>query len=50
MDKINLKCAGLAGLSGLMLTAGFSPNGLDWIAWASLIPLFICEFRDDPTE
>lgn len=39
MNRINLKDAGLSGLSGLMLTASFSPIGLDWIAWISLIPL-----------
>ncbi len=39
MSGINLKDAGLSGLSGLMLTASFSPIDLDWIAWISLIPL-----------
>ncbi|UCH00751.1 MAG: apolipoprotein N-acyltransferase [Deltaproteobacteria bacterium] len=41
MNGINLKDAGLAGLSGLILTASFSPIGLDWIAWISLIPLLV---------
>lgn len=31
----------LAGLSGLMLTASFSPINLDWMAWISLLPLLI---------
>ena len=41
MTKISLKDAGLAGLSGLMLTASFSPIDLDWMAWVSLIPLLM---------
>ena len=41
MNRISLKDAGLAGLSGLMLTASFSPIDLDWIAWISLIPLLM---------
>ena len=41
MNRISLRDAGLAGLSGLMLTASFSPIDLDWIAWISLIPLLV---------
>ncbi|RLB25290.1 MAG: apolipoprotein N-acyltransferase, partial [Deltaproteobacteria bacterium] len=41
MNRISLKDAGLAGLSGLMLTASFSPIDFDWIAWISLIPLLM---------
>jgi len=50
MKGISLKYAGLAGLSGLMLTAGFSPTGMDWIAWISLIPLFICLEDKSPLD
>jgi len=38
---INIKNVLLAGLSGLMLTATFTPIALDWIAWISFIPLLI---------
>ena len=41
MTNSSLKNAGLAGLSGLMLTASFSPIDLNWIAWISLVPLLI---------
>jgi len=41
MNTISVKDAGLAGLSGLMLTACFSPVDLDWMAWIALIPLLI---------
>ncbi len=41
MTKISLKNAGLAGLSGLMLTASFPPININWIAWISLLPLLI---------
>ncbi len=41
MTNSSLKNACLAGLSGLMLTASFSPIDLNWIAWISLIPLLI---------
>ena len=41
MSKIRPKDAGLAGLSGLMLTACFPPIDLHWIAWIALIPLLM---------
>jgi apolipoprotein N-acyltransferase len=41
MINISLKNMLLAGLSGLMLTASFSPINLDWMAWISLLPLLI---------
>jgi len=41
MTNSSLKNACLAGLSGLMLTASFSPIDLNWIVWISLIPLLI---------
>jgi apolipoprotein N-acyltransferase len=41
MNGISLKDAWLAGLSGLMLTAGLTPIELDWIAWIALVPLLI---------
>ncbi len=41
MINISFKNMLLAGLSGLMLTASFSPINLDWMAWISLLPLLI---------
>jgi apolipoprotein N-acyltransferase len=41
MKGIITKQAGLAGLSGLMLTASFPSLNLEWMAWISFIPLFI---------
>ena len=41
MTKISLRNAGLAGLSGLMLTVSFPPLDLNWMVWISLIPLLI---------
>ena len=41
MKGMSLIDAGLAVLSGLMLTASFAPIDLDWIAWISLIPLLL---------
>lgn len=41
MPKSSLKNLALAGLSGVMLTASFSPVDISWIAWISLIPLLI---------
>jgi len=41
MNRVSLKDAGLAGLSGLMLTASLSPIDLDWLAWIALVPLLM---------
>lgn len=41
MTRISLRNAGLAGLSGLMLTVSFPPLDLNWMVWISLIPLLI---------
>jgi apolipoprotein N-acyltransferase len=41
MRSLNVGNIGLAGLSGLMLTAGFPPIDLEWIAWICFIPLLI---------
>ena len=41
MKSMSLKDAGLATLSGLLLTAGFAPVSLDWLAWICLIPLLV---------
>jgi apolipoprotein N-acyltransferase len=41
MKGMKAKNLGLAGLSGLMLTASFPSLNLEWIAWISFIPLFI---------
>jgi len=41
MRSITFTDVGLAILCGLLLTASFAPLNMDWMAWVSLIPLFI---------
>ena len=41
MGTITFKDVGLAVLCGLLMTASFAPVTMDWVAWVSLIPLFL---------
>lgn len=41
MNRMSLKDIGLAGVSGLMLTASFAPIHLHWLAWIAIVPLLI---------
>jgi len=40
----------LAVLSGVMLTASFSPGKMDWIAWFALVPLLKSLEKESPSK
>jgi apolipoprotein N-acyltransferase len=50
MTSVSTKKIAFAMISGLILTASFSPSPLDWLVWFALVPLLRSLHNESPTH